>query len=169
MSPMTAAATLAPADLQQLDHTVLLARAARQRGDQPFGSVVVTKEGTMMEAMNSVMTRSDPTGHAEMNLVRAASAVLSSHTLSTATLYTSTEPCAMCAGAIYWSGIGRVVYALGQDDLARHVHAGTGGSKLTLSCREVLARGDRGIEVIGPVGIVGAADVHEGFWHSLLV
>jgi tRNA(Arg) A34 adenosine deaminase TadA len=57
------------------------------------------------------------TGHAELNLVRATSTTLDASDLLNATLYTSTEPCAMCSGAIYWSGIGRVVYALSNEAL----------------------------------------------------
>ncbi|SDG45730.1 nucleoside deaminase [Microbacterium pygmaeum] len=143
---------------------IALARQARERGDHPFGAIVVTADGTVVEGLNSVVTHGDPTGHAETNLVRLAAAALTAQQLSTATLYTSTEPCAMCAGAIYWSGIGRVVYALGEDELIRMVGTQEGIPTLALPSREVFARGGRAVEVIGPVDLPEAVAVHRGFW-----
>ena len=158
---MTAAS---PTDIAHLDHAIRLARSARDRGDHPFGSIVVTPDGAVVEGMNSVVTRTDPTGHAETNVVRAAAAALDAATLAASVLYTSTEPCAMCAGAIYWAGIGRIVYALGEDELRELVHAQEGIPTLALPCREVFSRGGRPIEVVGPVPIDAARTVHEGFW-----
>ncbi|MET0859788.1 MAG: nucleoside deaminase [Microbacterium sp.] len=145
-------------------HAIALARQARERGDHPFGAIVVAADGTVVEGLNSVVTQGDPTGHAETNLVRLAAAALGAQQLSTATLYTSTEPCAMCAGAIYWSGIGRVVYALGEDELIRMVDTQEGIPTLALPSREVFARGGRAVEVIGPVDLPEAVAVHRGFW-----
>jgi tRNA(Arg) A34 adenosine deaminase TadA len=104
------AAGITSADRSHLERTVALAWEARNRGDHPFGSLLVTADGRVLEARNSVVTDGNPTGHAETNLVRLAGR-LDLATRITSTLYTSTEPCAMCAGAIYWSGIGRVVFA----------------------------------------------------------
>ncbi len=165
-------------DLNHLTHAIDLARAARSRGDHPFGAVLVVPAdlegapvsganryaGTMVEALNSVVTQSDPTGHAETNLVRAAASTLPADVLAASTLYTSTEPCAMCAGAIYWAGIPKVVYALGEDELIRIVDAQEGIPTLALPCREVFARGGREVDVVGPVPLPEAADVHAGFW-----
>lgn len=146
-----------------LRRAIGLAAQARERGDHPFGAIVVS--GThVVEGMNTVVTQHDPTGHAETNVVRLAAAALTPEELAAATLYTSTEPCAMCAGAIYWSGIGRVVYALGEDELIRIVDAQEGIPTLALPCREVFARGGRPIEVVGPIALPEAAAVHEGFW-----
>ena len=105
------------------------------------------------------------TGHAELNLVRSASIQLDVSSLQTSTLYTSTEPCAMCSSAIYWSGIARVVYALGSEQLMAIVNDVSGSSTLALSCREVFARGARSIDVSGPHLMEQAAAVHEGFWN----
>jgi tRNA(Arg) A34 adenosine deaminase TadA len=82
----------------------------------------------------------------------------------TSTLYTSTEPCAMCAGAIYWSGIGRVVFALSEVALAEMVEEEEGVPPLHLPCREVFARGGRPVVVDGPVDLASATEVHQGFW-----
>ncbi|MFG6475559.1 nucleoside deaminase [Microbacterium sp. P06] len=152
-------------DLAHLAHALRLARAARDRGDHPFGAIVVTPGGAIVEGMNSVLTEGDPTGHAETNLVRAAGRALESVELAASTLFTSTEPCAMCAGAIYWSGIGRVVYALGEDDLIEMVREQEGVPTMALPCREVFARGGRAIEVVGPVEVDGSREVHAGFWN----
>ncbi|WP_430647482.1 nucleoside deaminase [Agromyces sp. GXS1127] len=151
-------------DLTWLRRCVELAWEARKRGDHPFGSVVVTADGRAVEDMNTVVTRRDPTGHAETNVVREAAAVLDDDELASATLYTSTEPCAMCSGAIYWSGIPRVVFALSEAGLREIVAEQEGVPTLTLPSREVFARGGRPVAVDGPADLPEAAAVHDGFW-----
>jgi tRNA(Arg) A34 adenosine deaminase TadA len=84
--------------------------------------------------------------------------------MATCTLYTSTEPCAMCAGAIYWVGVGRVVYALSEQALARYTGPHDENPTLDLPCREVFARGQRRVIVAGPAIEDEAGRVHEGFW-----
>ncbi len=156
--------TASPQDIAHLEYAIGLAGTARDRGDHPFGSVVVAPDGTLVDGLNSVVTQNDPTGHAETNVVRAAASALDAATLAASVLYTSTEPCAMCAGAIHWSGISRVVYAFGEDELRELVHAQEGIPTLSLPCREVFARANRPIEVVGPVPLASARAVHEGFW-----
>ena len=152
-------------DQRLLLRAIDLAQLAREHGNHPFGSLLVTANGEiLLEAENTVVTGREITGHAELNLVREAGMQLDDATLQGATLYTSTEPCAMCAGAIYWSGIGRVVYALGADELPDVVGDLTGGSILSLSCREVFGRGGRGVAVRGPHLTAQATAVHAGFW-----
>ncbi len=129
------AAGITSVDRSHLERTVALAWEARNRGDHPFGSLLVAADGRVLEARNSVVTDVDPTGHAETNLVRLAG-TLDLATRITSTLYTSTEPCAMCAGAIYWSGIGRVVFALSEVALAEMVEEEEGVPPLHLPCRE---------------------------------
>ena len=142
-----------------------LAQRSREKGNHPFGSVLVDTTGVVvLEAENTVVTGHDVTGHAELNLVRAASMEFDLEGLGRSTLYTSTEPCAMCSAAIYWSGIGRVVFALSSEQLMAIVKDDSGSSTLALSCREVFARGGRNIEVSGPHVAEQAATVHEGFW-----
>jgi tRNA(Arg) A34 adenosine deaminase TadA len=96
--------------------------------------------------------------------VRAASRHNSLEALAGATLYSSAEPCAMCAGAIYWSGIGRVVYALSETRLLGLTGDHPENLTLRLPCREVFARGQRAVEVIGPLLEDEAAAAHAGFW-----
>ena len=109
---------LGSVDEGHLLRAIELARRSREKGNHPFGSLLVDTSGeVVLEAENTVVTGHDVTGHAELNLVRAASMEFEVEALGRSTLYTSTEPCAMCSGAIYWSGIGRVVYALSSEQL----------------------------------------------------
>jgi len=145
-----------------------LARQARDHGNHPFGALLTDSAGrVLLEAENSVVTASDCTGHAELNLVRQASINLDGDALASATLYTSTEPCAMCAGAIYWAGVSRVVFGLRESELPPLTGTDQRNQTLTLPCREVFARGQRPIEVIGPLLEDEARAVHEGFWVAL--
>jgi tRNA(Arg) A34 adenosine deaminase TadA len=161
--------SLGSVDEGHLLRAIELAQVSREKGNHPFGSLLVNPSGqVLLESENTVVTAHDATGHAELNLVRAASMQFEVETLSGSTLYTSTEPCAMCSSAIYWSGIGRVVYALDSERLAQIVDDVSGSSTLALSCRDVFARGGRNIEVRGPLLIEQAAAVHEGFWGDLL-
>ena len=157
--------SLRTTDERHLLRTIELAASARAAGNHPFGSLIVEAAGeTILEAENTVVTLRDVTGHAELNVVRAAGIELGDSFLLGATLYTSTEPCAMCAGAIYWSGITRVVYALGSDMLEELVKGLPEDSTLRLPCREVFARGGRRVEVSGPHLVEQATAVHAGFW-----
>ncbi|MEH2595881.1 tRNA(Arg) A34 adenosine deaminase TadA [Bradyrhizobium sp. AZCC 1577] len=83
---------------------------------------------------------------------------------ATPTLYSSAEPCAMCAGAIYWAGIGRVVYGLSELRLRRLTGNHPENPTLDLPCREVFGSGQRATEVVGPLLEDEAAAVHDGVW-----
>ena len=136
-------------DFEHLRAAIGLSRAARDKGNEPYGALLVDARGAvLMGAENTQVSERDCTGHAELNLIRAASRRFDPRTLAGSTLYASGEPCPMCAGAVYFAGIGRLVYALGIDSMA--ACAGPGVDELYLSCREVLARGTRAVEVIGP-------------------
>jgi tRNA(Arg) A34 adenosine deaminase TadA len=152
------------ADERHLLGTIDLARRSREKGNHPFGSLLVDPEGgRLLEAENTVVTGRDRAGHAELNIARA-SGQFEFEFLQRCTLYASTEPCAMCAGAIYWSGIGRVVYALSSETLAALVNDLEADSKLALTCREVFGRGGRKVDVSGPNLTEEATAVHDGFW-----
>jgi tRNA(Arg) A34 adenosine deaminase TadA len=156
---------VSPDDESYLLSAIDIARRAREKGNHPFGALLVTANGDVLEAENTVTTDNDPTGHAETNLVRL-SAQLSADARRTRTLYTSTEPCAMCSGAIYWSGIGRVVYALPEQMLGAMIPSEDGEPTMDLPCREVFARGGSTVTVAGPAVILEALDVHAGFWEN---
>jgi tRNA(Arg) A34 adenosine deaminase TadA len=151
-------------DTRLLRLAVDAARRAREAGNHPFGAVLGRAGEVLLEAGNTVTTERDVTGHAELNLVRAASRSYSETELADCTLYSSTEPCAMCAGAIYWSGIGRVVYALSEADLGAFTGADAENPTMHLDARTVFGAGQRSIEVEGPVELPEACAVHEGFW-----
>ena len=152
-------------DADFLRHAIAVAREARLKGDEPFGAVLVDASGAMVaEAVNTKITGRDPTGHAEINLVRSVARQHDGVALDGCTLYASTEPCAMCSAAIYWSGIGRVVFALGSETLLQMVADNPTTDALAVSCREIFARGKRTVEVEGPLLEREAAVVHEGYW-----
>ena len=150
---------------QLLRRAIELARLAREHGNHPFGALLVDAKGNVvLEAENTVRTDKDVTAHAETNLMRLATARFDRDFLGRCTLYTSTEPCAMCAGAIYWGNIRRVVFGFSQEQ----IHAISAGNpenmQLQLSSREVFARGDHRVEVSGPHLPKESAAVHDGFW-----
>ena len=153
--------------LTHLRTAIAVARRARDKGNHPFGAILVDETGAvLLEAENTVNTDHDCTGHAETNLARLACRRFERSVLERCTLYTSTEPCAMCAGAIHWSGIGRVVFALSEEGLYALTSDGANpdNETMTLPCREVFARCVRPVEVIGPLIEDEARRVHEGFW-----
>ncbi|MDM4762133.1 nucleoside deaminase [Galbitalea sp. SE-J8] len=147
-----------------LRRAIAIATSARGHGNHPFGALLTDAAGAIaFEAENTVVTEHDPTGHAETNLVRNAARALGGD-LSGYTLYTSTEPCAMCSGAIYWSGISRVVFALSEAQLYARTGAHPENPTLQLPSREVFAHGQREIRVEGPFIEDEAAAPHKGFW-----
>lgn len=153
--------------LLHLRTAIAVARRARTNGNHPFGALLVDADNNvLLEAENTVNTERDCTGHAETNLVRMASKRFDRATLERCTLYTSTEPCAMCAGAIHWSGVGRVVFALSEEALYALTNQGghPDNETMALPCRQVFARCVRPVQVIGPLIEDEARLVHEGFW-----
>lgn len=140
---------------------IALARKAREEGNHPFGALLVLDGEVVLTATNAIATDADPTAHAETNLVSMAIRQLSRDELSRATLYTSCEPCAMCAGKIYWAGIRAVVFGLSSQDLAL-----LAGPDFLVPCRELFARAVEPVSVVGPVLADEARDVHAGFWPS---
>jgi tRNA(Arg) A34 adenosine deaminase TadA len=151
-------------DLKYMRCSIDIARKSRKNGNHPFGSILVDQEGQiMLEAENTVVTEKDSTGHSETNLMRQVSALYDSDFLATCTVYTSTEPCPMCAGAIFWGNIRRVVYGLSQGGLYGMI-GGDNEEVLRLPCREIFAKGKKQIEVVGPMLEEEAREVHAGFW-----
>ncbi|WP_263352059.1 nucleoside deaminase [Acidicapsa acidisoli] len=153
-------------DLAFLRQAIELAHAARAHGAHPFGALIVDSNGQILVTArnNAVPPKGDPTQHAERLACSLVGRQFTAAQLSRCTLYTSTEPCAMCAGAIYWTGIGRVVYALSQKGLERYTGSHEENPPLKLPCREVFARGQKPIQVTGPLLEEEAGEAHEGFW-----
>lgn len=152
-------------DSSYLRRAIELSAAGRARGNRPFGAVIVAADGELLaEAWCDTTESGDCTAHAEVNAVRRASPVHGRERLAAATLYSSAEPCVMCAGAIFWSGIRRVVFGI--DAVALREFRGEVAEQrdAELSCRDVFAASPHAIECLGPLLVEEAAEVHWGFW-----
>lgn len=150
---------MASSDERFIRQSIELSRSAVANGNQPFGACLVADNQILLAVENSIYTGSDLTRHAERLLASQASQRFDRLTLSQATLYTSTEPCAMCAGAIFWAGISRVVYSCSQE-----AFAAIAGLALDIPCREVFAYSHRPIQVVGPLLESEALAVHQDYW-----
>ena len=154
-------------DRKFLERAIQLALEAKQEGNYPFGALITDEQGTIIvETKNSQVSEPDCTGHAETAAIRAASRIYTADFLKRCTMYSSCEPCAMCTGAIYWGNLGRLVYACSEVALKRTTGNDPRNPTLALPCREVLACGQKDIEVIGPVSELEERylELHEGFW-----
>ena len=142
-----------------------VARRSLTHGNHPFGAILVDQNrNVLIEAENGYMPAHDGTAHAERLLATQACTTLSPELLKDATLYSSAEPCAMCAGAIYWAGIGRLVYGLSEYRLRIVTGNHPENPTLDLPCREVFKSGQRATEVLGPLLEDEAEAVHAGAW-----
>jgi len=119
-------------DLQFMSQAILMAQVARARGNEPFGAILVKEGQVVMEASNEIVSASDPTHHAEIGIIRRFCQENQISDLSDYTLYSSCEPCCMCAGAMVWSRLGRLVFSVGHDQLAQ-----IAGSNIMLGSQEV--------------------------------
>ena len=153
-------------DLELLRQAIALSADSRARGRHPFAALVADAQGRIVASAgnNSMPPEGDPTQHAELVAAALAARKLKPEELAGCTLYTSAEPCCMCAGAVYWTGIGRVVYALSEHALLGLTGDHPENPTFSLPCREVFARGQRHIEVLGPMLEDEAAAPHAGFW-----
>jgi tRNA(Arg) A34 adenosine deaminase TadA len=145
-----------------------VAARARAGGDHPFGAVLVGPDGSVLLEQGNGYTAegSDMTAHAERLLATRAAKTYAPEFLAGCTMYVSAEPCAMCSGAIYWAGIGRVVYGQSEASLKRQIGAHPENPTLDLPCRVVFAAGQRPVDVVGPLLEEEAAALHAEFWES---
>ena len=149
--------------LEHLRHANAVARAAMDAGHHPFGALLVAPDGdTVWLEQRNV----DSVNHAEAVLAREAARLHPPALLWDCTLVTTVEPCAMCAGTLYWANIGRVVYGLSERTLLEYTGAHPQNPTLDLPCREVFRRGHKAVQVIGPVREVEdeIAALHRSFW-----
>lgn len=152
-------------DDRHLLAAIVLSEHAASSGNYPFAAILVDGAGrTLLEAENTVTTDRDGTAHAEINLIRAATAQLRRDEIAACTLYVSAEPCAMCAAAMCWANVRRVVHSLSCEDLAEIVNAAGGLPVLRIPCRDVLSRGAHQVDVVGPRREDEARAIHEAFW-----
>ncbi|WP_217921036.1 nucleoside deaminase [Miltoncostaea oceani] len=119
---MGGAGGIGETDVAHLRRAIALAHEARAAGDEPYGALLVGPDGRVLaEDRNRTVTARDVTAHPELVLARWAARELAPGVVRGTTMYTSCRPCAMCATAIGYAGLGRVVYALstGQHDAVR--------------------------------------------------
>ena len=149
--------------LAHLRRANVVARRAMAMGRHPFGSVLV---GPDHETVLGEQGNIDTVNHAESTLARAAASNHPGEVLWRSTLYTTFEPCAMCAATIYWANIGRVVYGVSEAMLLALTGKHPENPTLDLPCRTLFASGQKPVEVIGPVAEVEAELLmpHQRFW-----
>ncbi len=157
---------LSETDVVHLRAAFQIARSAREGGNLPFGCLIADEAGkAVIEQGNlTLVPVRDATAHAETRAAGRASLQYSPAELARFTLYSSAEPCVMCSGAIYWTGIGRVVFGLSERDLKSLTGDHPDNPTLDLPCREVFARGQKKVEVLGPNLVEEALEPFEGFW-----
>jgi tRNA(Arg) A34 adenosine deaminase TadA len=155
-------------DLALLRRAFEVARAARARGEHPFGALLAGPNGAvLMEQANAYASEGrDMTAHAERLLATRASKAHPPEFLAACTAYVSAEPCAMCAGALYWAGVGRVVYGQSEAGLRALTGSHAENPTLDLPCRVVFAAGQRPVQVEGPLLEDEAAELQDGFWEA---
>ena len=164
-----AEAALSESDAARLRHAFALAGKARARGDRPFSAVVVAEDGTILaEGLSTQGSGGGGTlAHSEMNACQAVIAAgIARERLRRATIYSSGEPCSMCASAIFYTGIGRVVYGLSAAAILHLRNAQPHTAGLNLSCRAVLATAAEPVAVVGPALEAEGAVPHQGYWVS---
>ncbi|MCB0337453.1 MAG: nucleoside deaminase [Bdellovibrionales bacterium] len=142
-----------------ITETFKIAKAAVAKGNHPFGALLVYNNEVVATAENTVALELDCTCHAELSLVRKVQKIMNKQSLADSVLYTSTEPCAMCAGAIYWSGIKKVVFGCSARKLRE-----IAGKSLDISARDVYLGSADIVEVVGPVLEEEGAEIHREFW-----
>ncbi len=140
---------MSPADDERCMRIAIEAsRAAVRAGNFPYGAALVSAAGELLHvSQNNQISSGDCTGHAEVALIREVCATIGAARLAGATVYASGEPCAMCAGALFWAKVARVVFGVSNENIMRH----GGGATLSLNTAQVLAAGSLAIEVSGPV------------------
>jgi tRNA(Arg) A34 adenosine deaminase TadA len=151
--------------LRHLKRANAVAQAAMDAGHHPFGALLVAPDGqTVLLEQRNV----DSVNHAEAVLARDAARQFAPDVLWGCTLYTTVEPCAMCAGTQYWAHIGKLVYGLSEQRLLQLTGNHAENPTLDLPCREVFARGQKAMQVWGPVPEVEEeiAALHRRFWHA---
>jgi tRNA(Arg) A34 adenosine deaminase TadA len=149
--------------LRHLHTANAVAHAAMAQGHHPFGALLVAPDHeTVLMSQGNI----DAVNHAEATLARNAVLRYDAAYLWKCTLVSTVEPCAMCAGTQYWAHIGRLVYGVSEAQLLAITGAHPDNPTLDLPCREVFARGQKQIEVIGPVPLAQEEILvlHYDFW-----
>lgn len=147
-------------DEEYVREAIELARAAVADGNTPFGSLLVVEDEVVERSTNTTRTEDDLTAHPELKLARWAGRELGPEARAGCTMYTSTEPCEMCAAAIHYAGLRRVVYSVSGESLAGLQDEAEAG----IACAEVIERKGGETDVDGPVLEAEGMRVHEEFY-----
>ena len=155
-------------DINHLEYTIELADEAVADGNHPFGAVLVNAKGDVLAVGKNTYSIDRGPGHAEANLAREAARLFDIETLRGSTLYTSVEPCSMCAGTIYWAEIGTVVFGMTEQRLGELTGEDPENPTQDLECRVIFASGRRLVEVRGPYQELEEriAAQHMAYWRS---
>lgn len=137
---------MASDDERFLRLAIALAHQARRQGADPFGAVLVVDGVVVHQAANRSMELSDPTRHAELGVISEYCRNSGKLSLDGYSLYASTEPCAMCAGAIHWARISRLVFSVSQAMLQE-----LSGGQPKPDCASIINSGHRRVEIVGPL------------------
>ncbi|MDF9745494.1 nucleoside deaminase [Natrinema salsiterrestre] len=147
-------------DESHIRRAIELSESAVEHGNTPFGSLLVLDDEVIRTAENTTLTDDDIAAHPEFELARWAASELEPAERESCTMYTSTEPCPMCASAIVYAGLGRVVYSVSVDSLADLREEGV----IEIPCEEVVDRGGGSTTVEGPVLESEGLAVHEAYF-----
>tara|TARA_R110000868_G_scaffold89412_1_gene248835 strand:+ start:671 stop:1132 length:462 start_codon:yes stop_codon:yes gene_type:complete len=140
---------------------IKVAKESKRKGNLPFGCILTNKYGeVILKGENTINTDSDCLAHAEINLIRKASKIYDFSYLNDCSIYTSDEPCPMCTSAIYWSGIGKLVYGLSKTEYYKIVGRDNPNWVFEMPTRELLEKGGRKLEIIGPLLEEEASTLH---------
>jgi len=146
-----------------MERAIELAAAAGERGDGPYGSVLVRDGDVVMEASNRTNTDDDLALHPELTLARRAGSEFAPAECAETVMYTSTEPCSMCATGMAYAGLGAVVYSVSGERAAEVRGGGDGSDGSGIPCTEVFDRHGVDVAVEGPVLEEAGLDVHRRY------
>ena len=155
-------------DVSHLTRSIELADEAVEEGNHPFGAVLVDENNNVLAVGKNSYSVDRGPGHAETNLARDAARLFDVETLRKSTLYTSVEPCSMCAGTIYWAEIGTVVFGMTERRLGELTGEDPENPTQDLECRVIFNSGRRAVEVRGPFAQLEEqiAAQHQVYWKS---
>ncbi len=157
-------------DIRLLYETVRIAHQAKLDGSHPFGALLADKDGTILLEMGNAYEEGGPAMHAEAALMFKAGKLYTPQFLSECTLYSSAEPCVMCAGAMYWTNVRRLVFGISEEQLLALTGNHEQNPTFSLSAEKVLNHGQKDIEIVGPVEdprlIEAIVADHLSFWNK---
>jgi tRNA(Arg) A34 adenosine deaminase TadA len=157
--PDAAGTDVTDRDRELVDRAIELAEESVEMGNTPFGALVVVDDEIVREGRNETRSNDDLAAHPELTLARWAGRELDADERARCTMYASTEPCPMCATAIHYAGIDRVVFGVSGETLDELT-----GDVVTIPCEEVIRRADGETTVEGPVATEAAMALHESFY-----